>query len=216
MRPITPILILVALGIPLTMARAQSGVADAMAQSVGLQRASVRLQAGVTEESDFFLIPWSEPLAVPEDGGASYCERISPSQLDGYLNEISKREGFTPDLLRAVISKESAFQPCAVSSKGAQGLMQLMPETAAELGVFNPFNPLENVDAGARYLGQLLTRYGGDLTKALGAYNAGPSRVDEFDGLPPMPETMNYVADILKSLDIQDPKPADLPVATSH
>jgi soluble lytic murein transglycosylase-like protein len=78
--------------------------------------------------------------------------------------------------------------------------MQLMPGTAAELGVADPFNPEENIEAGARYLGELITRYDGDLARALGAYNAGPSQVDSYDGLPPIPETVNYVSDILEKI----------------
>ena len=121
-------------------------------------------------------------------------------ELDAYIEKIAQREGFTPDLLRAVIAKESSFHPCAISSKGAQGLMQLMPGTAAELGVAHPFNPEENIDAGARYLGELISRYKGDLSQALGAYNAGPAKVDTYGGLPPIPETMNYVSGILEKL----------------
>jgi soluble lytic murein transglycosylase-like protein len=113
---------------------------------------------------------------------------------------VARREGFTPDLLRAVIDRESGFRPCAVSAKGALGLMQLMPETAAELGVADPFDPQENIAGGARFLSQLLEKYKGDITLALGAYNAGPARVDGYQGLPPIPETLNYVADILKKL----------------
>jgi soluble lytic murein transglycosylase-like protein len=78
--------------------------------------------------------------------------------------------------------------------------MQLMPGTAADLGVSDPFDQGENIEAGARYLGELITRYDGDLARALGAYNAGPAQVDAYDGLPPIPETMNYVSDILEKL----------------
>jgi soluble lytic murein transglycosylase-like protein len=106
----------------------------------------------------------------------------------------------TPDLLRAVIEKESSYLPCAVSRTGAQGLMQLMPATAAELGLENPFDPRENVNAGARFLKQLLVKYEGNLPLALAAYNAGPSRVDATAGLPLIPETVNYVSEILGRL----------------
>jgi soluble lytic murein transglycosylase-like protein len=91
--------------------------------------------------------------------------------------------------------------------------MQLMPATAAELGVRDPFNAEENIDGGARYLGQLLLRYAGDIALALGAYNAGPSRVDQYDGLPPIPETLNYVSDIMDALWVEplDPPPGVTP-----
>jgi len=163
-----------------------------------------RAAAGLSR-SAFFTNPWPWRLATPPSEEAPVvseagCERIPRAQLDAYIEQIAKREGFTPDLLRAVIQKESAYQPCAVSAKGAQGLMQLMPETAAILGVSNPLDPKENIDAGARYLKDLIDRYDGDLSLALAAYNAGPGRVDQYKGLPPIPETMDYVSDILASL----------------
>jgi soluble lytic murein transglycosylase-like protein len=118
------------------------------------------------------------------------------------VREISSREGLTPDLLRAVIFKESRFLPCAVSPRGAMGLMQLMPATARDFGVSDPFDPEQNVGAGARLLKQLMDRYGGNTTLALGAYNAGASRVDLYKGLPPFPETIGYVGDILREIGI--------------
>jgi soluble lytic murein transglycosylase-like protein len=103
------------------------------------------------------------------------------------------------------MKQESGFRPCAVSPKGAIGLMQIMPATAAQFNVKNPFNPKENVDVGARLLKELLGRYNGNLAFALGAYNAGPSRVDEAGGVPNIPETTDYVERILSSLP-QNPK----------
>lgn len=105
-----------------------------------------------------------------------------------------------PALLRAVIGQESGFRPCAVSRAGAQGLMQLMPGTAAGLNVSNPFDPQENVFAGSKFLRLLLDRYNGDLPKALGAYNAGPARVDAVGGIPPIAETQNYVNSIMRKI----------------
>lgn len=200
-----------------------------MAKAIERQREAARRQARVPEAADngfvlnkegFFLADWpkprvtgspagagrAEPMARPVSGQPSAralgagCGAIPSLRLDSYIEQAAKREGMAPDLLRAVIHQESAFDPCAVSSKGAQGLMQLMPETAADLGVRNPFDPLENINGGARYLGQLLGRYGGDLALALGAYNAGPTRVDRHQGLPPIPETLNYVSSILETL----------------
>jgi soluble lytic murein transglycosylase-like protein len=102
-----------------------------------------------------------------------------------------------------VIRKESAFYPCAVSPKGALGLMQLMPATAEMLGVTDPFDPKQNVDAGAKFLKQLIEKYAGDLPLALSAYNAGPARVDTARGVPDIAETKNYVADILSSIRVE-------------
>ena len=98
-----------------------------------------------------------------------------------------------PALIRAVIHAESAFKPEAISKVGAQGSMQLMPATAKELGVVDAFHPQENIAAGSRYLAQLLKRFDGDITLACAAYNAGASRVEQYNGVPPYSETRAYV-----------------------
>ncbi|MBL8227816.1 MAG: lytic transglycosylase domain-containing protein [Bryobacterales bacterium] len=110
------------------------------------------------------------------------------------------REGVREDLVHAVIERESAFRPCAVSPKGAQGLMQLMPATASELGVLDPFDPQQSIDGGVRFLKQLLDRYKGNFELALGAYNAGSGRVDRAGGVPNIAETKDYVLNILSKL----------------
>jgi soluble lytic murein transglycosylase-like protein len=99
-----------------------------------------------------------------------------------------------------VIKQESGFRPCAVSPVGAQGLMQLMPDTADQLRVADAFDPAQNVNGGAAYLKQLLTKYKGDIKLTLGAYNAGPKRTDDAGGVPNIPETQNYVASILADM----------------
>src|SRR5258706_64161 len=121
-------------------------------------------------------------------------------QLD--LNELVKAASGTyhldPDLVNSVIRAESGFNVRAVSPKGAQGLMQLMPQTASQLGVQNAFNPQANVEGGTRYLRELLERYNFDLIKPLAAYNAGPQRVEQYGGVPPYYETKAYVARIVR------------------
>jgi len=120
-----------------------------------------------------------------------------PRGLDSVVTAASKRNNVDPDLVNSLILVESGFDPNAVSPKGARGLMQLMPQTAARMGVQNATDPVANVEGGTRYLGELMSRYHNDLSKALAAYNAGPDRVEQYHGVPPFPETMAYVARIL-------------------
>lgn len=116
------------------------------------------------------------------------------------------RHGLPPDLVLAVVGVESGFRAEAVSAKGAQGLMQLMPGTSRELGVADPFDPEQNLDGGVRHLGALLTLYDGDLTRALAAYNAGAGAVSRHRGVPPYRETQAYVRKVLARY--QPPKKA--------
>jgi hypothetical protein len=121
--------------------------------------------------------------------------------LDEVVNSASGRYRLDPDLVNSVIKAESGFNAHAVSPKGAQGLMQLMPSTASTLGVPNAFDPKANVEGGTKYLRELLERYNFDLVKALAAYNAGPQRVEQFKGVPPYYETRAYVARIVKDFN---------------
>ena len=121
--------------------------------------------------------------------------------LNEAINAASDRHHLDADLINSVIHAESGFNPHAVSRKGAQGLMQLMPQTASNLGVKNPFDPATNVEGGTRYLRELLERYNFDLTKALAAYNAGPQRVEQYHGVPPYYETRAYVARIIREFN---------------
>jgi soluble lytic murein transglycosylase-like protein len=125
---------------------------------------------------------------------------VSPTALDlkQVVNSASATYHLDPDLVNSVIHAESGFNSRAVSRKGAQGLMQLMPGTAGRLGVTNPLDPAANVGGGTRYLRQLLERYNFDLVKALAAYNAGPLRVEQYRGVPPYRETRAYVAKIVR------------------
>ena len=113
----------------------------------------------------------------------------------------SSQHQIDADFIASVIAAESANNPHAVSPKGAQGLMQLMPSTASKLGVKDSFDPADNVDGGVRYLRQLLLLYNGDMAKALAAYNAGPQRVQQYNGVPPYRETHAYVARIIKDFN---------------
>ena len=141
-------------------------------------------------------------MAAPAPGAAD-CESLPSSEVDSLVEHAAKRQDLDEETLRAVIQQESAFRPCAVSPKGAMGLMQLMPATATQLGVPNPFEPVANVDAGAKLLKELLVRYGGDLSLSLGAYNAGPAEVDAAGGVPDIPETQDYVKRILSTLSLK-------------
>jgi hypothetical protein len=127
--------------------------------------------------------------------------RTSQMDLNQVVTAASGRYQLDPDLVNSVIKAESGFNVRAVSPKGAQGLMQLMPQTASQLGVPNAFDPQANVEGGARYLRELLERYNFDLIKALAAYNAGPRRVEQYGGVPPYYETRAYVARIVRDFN---------------
>ena len=119
------------------------------------------------------------------------------ADLSQVVNSASAAYHLDPDLVNSVIHAESGFKAHAVSPKGARGLMQLMPSTASALGVNDAFDPQDNVAGGSRYLRELLERYNFDLVKALAAYNAGPERVEQYNGVPPFHETRAYVARIV-------------------
>ncbi len=121
----------------------------------------------------------------------------SKSQIMNVVSHISKKHGVDEKLVQALIKQESGFNPKAKSKSGAIGLMQLMPQTAKNLGVKDPYNTVQNVDGGVRYLKTMLDKYNGNVILALAAYNAGPGAVDKYSGVPPYKETQNYVRSIL-------------------
>ena len=117
------------------------------------------------------------------------------------VEAAAARYSLDADLITSVIAVESNFDPKALSRKNARGLMQLLPETAARLGVQNIYDPQENIDAGTRYLRELLQKYNNDLVLTLAAYNAGPERVQQYGRVPPFPETLSYVRRVKRSYD---------------
>jgi soluble lytic murein transglycosylase-like protein len=165
-------------------------------------------------------VPTDEIDRFEKDLTAAAGEAPHTSQLmNDVINTVSSRHHLDPDLINSVIHAESGFNPRAVSPKGAQGLMQLMPQTASKLGVGDAFDPNANVEGGTRYLRELLERYNFDLIKALAAYNAGPQRVEQYHGVPPYYETQAYVARIIRDFNrkkLAERKAAAVKTASYH
>jgi len=159
-----------------------------------------------------FLAKWIETYMEKQDsasGSETVTENASSESLsststsfsgsfDDLIQAASERYGVDADLIRAVIQTESNFNANAISPAGAEGLMQLMPATAAGLGVNDPLDPAQNVDGGVRLLRNLLNQYDGNASLALAAYNAGPGAVAQYGGIPPYQETQNYVSRVLQ------------------
>ena len=133
----------------------------------------------------------------PFGGSLGVTPSVGADQLKALVQRAAEEQNLDPDLLDALVQTESAYNPLARSSKNAVGLCQLMPDTARGLGVTDPLDPAQNVRGGAKYLASLMTKFNGDVSKALAAYNAGPGAVEKFGGVPPYEETKNYVAKIL-------------------
>ncbi|HWF48759.1 MAG TPA: lytic transglycosylase domain-containing protein [Bryobacteraceae bacterium] len=186
---------------------ALSRLAAAPSAEAGTAGDSVSQEPEQTAASDsFFAAPWPapEPLTIPnvqvldED-----CTPLETKEIDRLAEQAGSRNGVSADLLKSVMRQESGFKPCALSIVGAMGLMQVMPETAETLHLDDPFDPAKNVDAGARFLRMMLDRYQGDTQLALGAYNAGPARVDKSGGVPAIPETVDYINKVLAGVAAQ-------------
>lgn len=133
------------------------------------------------------------------------CPPVTAAQVKPIIDREAGKQKIDPKLVQAVVEVESAYSPCAVSPVGALGLMQLMPSTAESLQVADPFDPSQNITAGTQFLKQMLDRYGGDLAKALAAYNAGPTKVDAAGGIPAIPETQEYVRKIMGKITAPRP-----------
>ncbi|HYM55305.1 MAG TPA: lytic transglycosylase domain-containing protein [Solirubrobacteraceae bacterium] len=132
------------------------------------------------------------PSAV-QGGG----EGAGAGQYESLIAQAAARNGLDPAVLHGLIQQESGFDPNATSGAGAMGLTQLMPGTASSLGVSNPLNPAESIEGGARYLAQMMAKFGGSTADALAAYNAGPGAVQQYGGIPPYAETQSYVTKVL-------------------
>jgi len=144
-------------------------------------------------------VPYPEPLTEPADDLRQVASEVSAGRFRDLIANAAERHGVSPNLVRAVIEVESNFEQRARSRKGAMGLMQLMPDTARQYAVANPYDPRSNIDAGTRHLRMLLDRF--DVSRALAAYNAGEGAVRRFGGIPPYPETRSYVRRILRLVD---------------
>jgi len=166
-----------------------------MEVSLAKQQESVRIQI---QSASAHLTTWNQPASVvPENAD---CDPVPQPELSRMIDDVAQKNELNPNVVREVARQESGFRPCAVSSKGAAGLMQLMPATQAQFQVKDPFSAKESLEAGSKLLKDLLDRYHGDLSLALGAYNAGADRVDKAGSVPDIPETKNYVFDILHRL----------------
>jgi hypothetical protein len=181
------------------------GQQERSAQAVGAPAASTNEETAQATSRCYVLhmrggrleVPAAEILTIePEDAFGPAAAPMPRSPYDTLIAAAALRHRLDEKLIASVIAAESNFDPRAISPKNARGLMQLMPETARRLGVTDIFDPEQNINAGTRYLRELLDRYSGDLTLALAAYNAGPERVAQYRGVPPFPETRAYLSRI--------------------
>jgi soluble lytic murein transglycosylase-like protein len=192
-----------------------------MREAIAKQRAAMEVQREAAHKQAELLR--LEPLVVHVTGGPAAgqpidfdCDPIPDATVNPLIESAAKANHLETDLLRAVIRQESQFYPCAVSDKGAEGLMQLMPSTVEQFDVTDAFDAKQSIEAGAKYLKQLFDRYKGKLDLVLGAYNAGPAAVDDAKGIPDIPETRDYVQAILESLTKQPLTDAVPGMAASH
>lgn len=184
----------------------QAKARSQMEESIARQKESIRKQTGAASADTFFTVEWTGPPTVQLPPVAD-CAPLPDTESEQLIAVAATAQKLDPALIRAVIRQESGFRPCAYSPKGAMGLMQLMPDTADHFNVKDPFNSPQNVMAGAKYLKQLMEHFKGDLKLTLAAYNAGPGKVDgDPPAVPDIPETQDYVDQILKALGETAPK----------
>jgi hypothetical protein len=209
MRLMRPALVLLALAAYAIGARAdyfvlRSGARlNVMSYQLVGERYRVQLNGGSAE------IAASDVVAIEPQEIFWSAPRMPVTQgpFGELIDSAAKKYGVDADLLFSVIAAESGFKPRAISRRGARGLMQLLPSTAARLGVRDIFDPEQNIDAGTRYLRDLLALYQGDLVLTLAAYNAGPAAVERYGRVPPYHETQSYVRAIRKTYALRKTKP---------
>jgi soluble lytic murein transglycosylase-like protein len=160
--------------------------------SIALQRETVRKQMGLAVRL--------QQMPSEDETPAADCQPMADPELTPLIETAARQHQVEPKLIRSVIQQESAFHACAISSKGAKGLMQLMPATIYQFKVDDAFDPQQNIEAGATYLRQLLDKYKGDLKLTLAAYNSGPAAVDKTGSIPDIKETQDYVEGIMKKM----------------
>ena len=164
------------------------------------QRAAIAIQRQAVRKQSEMAAQWRGATSSEIDTPAADCDPIADPELSLLLDRAAKEHQLQPKLIRGVIEQESAFHACAISAKGAKGLMQLMPATIEQFKVTDVFDPQQNIEAGATFLRQLLDKYKGDIKLALAAYNAGPATVDKTGGIPDIKETQDYVEQIMKKI----------------
>ncbi len=174
---------------------------DVAARIAAIQQMAARLNAGPQPTGNF-----AEALTAAQDTGGTQAVKATGGDVSGMpyaaeINAAAAKHGIDPALLAGLVKQESGFNPNARSAAGAGGLTQLMPATAKSLGVTDVTDPAQALDGGAKYLRQMLDKFGGDERLALAAYNAGPGAVTRFGGIPPYAETKAYVEKVLANRD---------------
>jgi soluble lytic murein transglycosylase-like protein len=179
--------------------------AETLQSAMAKQRAAIAIQRLAVRQQSQTAVPWM--LATPRteatsgiEGAAEDCDPIGDPELTPLITSAAQQHQVEPRLLRGVIEQESGFHACAISAKGAKGLMQLMPATIEQFQVDDVFDPKQNIEAGATYLRQLLDKYKDDIKLALAAYNAGPTTVDKMGGIPDIKDTRDYVEGVIKKM----------------
>lgn len=152
------------------------------------------LKSSNAGDSRFKVLNQEEVIAA---GETATVGKVSKTRILDIISKVSKKYGVDEKLIQAIVKQESGFNPNATSHCGAMGLMQLMPGTAKGLGVNNPYDPVQNIEGGVKYIKAKLEKYNGNLILALASYNAGSGNVDKYGGVPPFKETQNYVKSIL-------------------
>jgi soluble lytic murein transglycosylase-like protein len=187
-------------GIALAQAPTPVKQPETFQSSMEKQRAAMAIQREAVRKQMEMAAQWRGTTPSEVESAAEDCEPIADSVLSPLIDSAARKHQLEVKLIRGVIEQESTFHACAISAKGAKGLMQLMPSTIEQYKVADVFDPQQNIEAGATFLRQLLDKYKGDLKLALAAYNAGPTTVDKTGGIPDIRETQDYVERIVKKI----------------